>query len=80
MSLGVLEAGIDLGALDGVAGRAASDEVVGVFLPFAGARDDEIDAHDQGVLEAGAAVQTAITADVVVSLENLVPNVKMIPG
>ena len=68
---GIVEAGIDLCAFDGVAGRAASDQVAGIFLSFACARVDEIHAHHQGIFEAGAAVEAAVFAAVIIALQNL---------
>ena len=71
LGFGVFEARVDLCALDGIAGRAAGYEIAGILLPFTGARNDEVHAHDQCVFETGAAIQAAILTDVIVALENL---------
>ena len=68
---GFVEAGVDLCAFDGVTRRTASDQVAWIFLSFACARVDEIHAHHQGIFEAGAAVEAAVFAAVVISLQNL---------
>jgi hypothetical protein len=68
---GFVETGVDLCAFDGVAGRTASNQVAGIFLSFAGSRVDEIHAHHQGVFEAGASVEAAVFAAVIVALQNL---------
>src|SRR5215469_8277025 len=70
MLLRLLEAGIDACALDGVAGRAACDEIARILLSFARSRNHEIHAHGQSILESGPSVQTAILANVLVALED----------
>ncbi len=48
---GLIHAGVDTRALDGVAGSAAGHEIARIFLSLTGAGNDEIHTHDQGVLE-----------------------------
>jgi hypothetical protein len=68
---GFVEAGVDLGAFDGVAGSAAGDQVARILLSLPGAGVDEIDAHHQRVLETGAAVQATVFAAVIIAFQNL---------
>src|SRR5713101_7592331 len=49
---------------------AAGHQVVRILLAFPGAGDDEVNAHDQGVLEAGSAVQPAVPATVIVAFQD----------
>jgi hypothetical protein len=66
-----VEAGVDAGAFDRVARSAAGHEIGGIFLSFVGARNHEIDAHDQRIFETCASIQTTIAADIIVAFENL---------
>ena len=70
-SFSIAEVGVHFGALNGVARSTASDQVAGVFFPFAGARMDKIDAHDESIFETGAAVEAAVLAAIVIAFENL---------
>src|SRR5690349_495665 len=69
--LGFVEIRINARALDGVARRAARHQIIRIFLAFLGPWLDEVHAHDQGVLKAGASVQPAVTADEIVALQDL---------
>jgi len=71
MSFRFVKAGVHARAFDGVAGTAASHKIAGILLSFVGARNHEINAHDQRVFKTGAPVQTAIPADVIIAFENL---------
>src|ERR1700688_4244130 len=66
-----VEAGVDVRALNGVAGRAASHEIAGILLSLAGARNHEIDAHDQRVFKTRAPIQTTIPTNITITFENL---------
>jgi len=68
---GLVHAGVDTRALDGVAGSAAGHEIARIFLSLTGAGNDEIHTHDQGVLETGAAVKAAVLAAVIIAFQNL---------
>src|SRR5215831_4712208 len=57
-------------ALDRVAGPAGAYEVLGILGAFANARMYEVDGHNEIVLEDRRAIQPAITACVMVPLEN----------
>src|SRR5580693_2265593 len=67
----VVKAGVDVRALNGVAGRAASHKIAGILLSFAGARNHEIDAHDQRVFKTCTPIQTTISTNITISFENL---------
>src|SRR5262249_5997424 len=71
VDLSVVKTCEHLCTLDGVARRAACDQVPWRLLALASARDDEIHAHDEGVFESRSAVQTAILAAVIVAFQNL---------
>jgi len=70
VSFGLVEAAIDFAAFDHVAAAAAGNEILRVLLAFAGARDDEVDGHGQGIVEAGQAVESAILAAIVIALQD----------
>src|SRR2546425_11290282 len=44
---GLIHAGVDTRALDGVAGSAAGHEIARIFLSLTGAGNDEIHTHDR---------------------------------
>ena len=66
-----VEASVDEGAFDGVAGSAASHEIAGILLSFVSARNYEIDTHDQRIFKTGASIQSTIPADIIIAFENL---------
>src|SRR5689334_21661415 len=55
---------------DGVARTARGNQVFRRFLPFFGARMNEVYGHDQGILKTRYTVETAILATVEIPLEN----------
>ena len=68
--LGLIEVGVDARALNGVAGNATGYQIARIPLSFPGPRNNEIHAHDKGVLETGPAVQPAVLAAMIVAFEN----------
>ncbi len=66
-----VQAGVYARAFDGVTRGAASHKIAGILLPFASARNHEINTHDQRVFKACASVQTTIPTDIIIAFENL---------
>lgn len=67
----IVEAAVDALALDRVARMTAGNEIVRIYLAFPCARQHEIDGHDEGVFEAGVAIEPAVPAAVAVAFQDL---------
>src|SRR5712691_1867638 len=67
---GLFETAIDAAALYRVARTTAGHQVLRILLTFASPRNDEINRHDQSVLEVGHPVQPTVLATELIAFQN----------